>query len=80
MLVLEQLSLDLLRDWLAENLKDLALDGEEGNLSISGLATYQPFDGLIELKMVRKELDFVLSLSLGCSFFICRLFLSASFV
>ncbi|XP_038982587.1 probable aminotransferase ACS12 [Phoenix dactylifera] len=46
-----QLSLDLLRDWLAENLKDLALDGEEGNLSISGLATYQPFDGLMELKM-----------------------------
>lgn len=58
MLVLEQLSLDLLRDWLAENLKDLALDGEEGNLSINGLAPYQPFDGLMELKMVSKRPGF----------------------
>ncbi|GAB2300916.1 Probable aminotransferase acs10 [Dionaea muscipula] len=46
-----KLSLDLIRDWLAENASNSisARGGEE--LSISGIATYQPFDGLMELKV-----------------------------
>lgn len=33
-----------------ENAKDAILGGEE--LGISGIACYQPFDGLMELKLV----------------------------
>ncbi|CAL5356042.1 unnamed protein product [Camellia sinensis] len=42
------LSLDLVQDWLAENAKDSIIGGD---LNISGVATYQPFDGLMELKV-----------------------------
>lgn len=45
-----QLSSDVVRDWLAGHVKDLLLDGVHG-LSISGLAVYQPFDGTMDLKM-----------------------------
>lgn len=48
-----QLSLDLVRDWLAENLKKSLLDEEKADLGICGLVTYQRFDGLVELKIVR---------------------------
>lgn len=40
-----KLSLDLVGEWLAKN----AIFGEE--LSIGGIASYQPFDGLMELKV-----------------------------
>ncbi|KAK7853152.1 putative aminotransferase acs10 [Quercus suber] len=40
-----RLSLDLVGEWLAKN----AIFGEE--LSIGGIASYQPFDGLMELKV-----------------------------
>ncbi|XP_047337805.1 probable aminotransferase ACS12 [Impatiens glandulifera] len=43
-----KLSLDLIQDWLVENAKHLIDCGE---LSIRGVATYQPFDGLLELKV-----------------------------
>nr|CAD1830088.1 unnamed protein product [Ananas comosus var. bracteatus] len=48
----QQLSLDLVQEWLLKNAKEalLAEDKEEG-LNIRGLATYQPFDGSIDLKM-----------------------------
>nr|XP_010909144.1 probable aminotransferase ACS12 [Elaeis guineensis]XP_010909146.1 probable aminotransferase ACS12 [Elaeis guineensis] len=47
-----QLSLDLVRDWLESNLKEsFPGDKETGGLSIRGLATYQPYDGLMDLKM-----------------------------
>ncbi|XP_043717329.1 probable aminotransferase ACS12 [Telopea speciosissima] len=47
-----QLSLDLVRDWLAENVKDSIIgSGGGGDLSIRGIATYQPFDGLMEFKV-----------------------------
>lgn len=49
------MSLDLIGDWLARNVKDTLLDERQGGLSISGLATYQPFDGLVELKMAVAE-------------------------
>lgn len=49
-----QLSLDLVRDWLAENLKKSLLDEEKADLGICGLVTYQRFDGLMELKIVRR--------------------------
>lgn len=41
-----KLSLDLIQDWVLENSR-----GENGELSISGIATYQPFDGLTKLKV-----------------------------
>ncbi|KAL8141704.1 hypothetical protein V2J09_014736 [Rumex salicifolius] len=44
-----RLSLDLIRDWMAENATNWMLREEE--LSLSGIATYQPFDGLMEFKM-----------------------------
>lgn len=49
-----QLALDLVRDWLVENARDAMLSGG-GNvpeLSISGIASYHPFDGLMDLKVV----------------------------
>ncbi|KAK3001349.1 hypothetical protein RJ639_020728, partial [Escallonia herrerae] len=46
--LIEQLSLDLIEEWLSKNLSNST---RGGGLSISGTATYQPFDGLMELKM-----------------------------
>ncbi|KAF5729917.1 ACC synthase 10 isoform 1 [Tripterygium wilfordii] len=43
-----KVTLDLVEDWLAENANYAILGGE---LGISGIATYQPSDGLMELKM-----------------------------
>ncbi|KAJ8555678.1 hypothetical protein K7X08_013174 [Anisodus acutangulus] len=43
-----KLSLDLVQEWLAENVSRW-MTAED--LSISGIATYQPFDGLLELKV-----------------------------
>ncbi|KAA8522307.1 hypothetical protein F0562_012980 [Nyssa sinensis] len=43
-----RLSLDLVQDWLADNAKDSIIGRD---LSISGIATYQPLDGLMELKV-----------------------------
>ncbi|MBA0773402.1 hypothetical protein Gotri_008680 [Gossypium trilobum] len=44
------LSLDLVKHWLAENAEQVILrNGKE--LSISRIATYQPFDGLVEFKV-----------------------------
>lgn len=54
------MSLDLVRDWLAENARDSIIGGGGsggGELSISGIATYQPFDGLMELKVVTRMTD-----------------------
>ncbi|KAK4365275.1 hypothetical protein RND71_016633 [Anisodus tanguticus] len=44
-----KLSLDLVQEWLAENVSE-RMTAED--LSISGIATYQPFDGLLELKVI----------------------------
>ncbi|OAY78045.1 putative aminotransferase ACS12 [Ananas comosus] len=47
-----QLSLDLVQEWLVKNAKEALLgEDKEGGLNIRGLATYQPFDGSIDLKM-----------------------------
>lgn len=46
-----RLTLDLVEEWLAENARGAILGGEE-ELGISGIATYQPHDGLMELKVV----------------------------
>ncbi|GMI76341.1 ACC synthase 10 [Hibiscus trionum] len=45
-----KLSLDLVKDWLTENASEAIL-GNGKELSISGIATYQPFDGLMEFKV-----------------------------
>ncbi|WOK98175.1 hypothetical protein Cni_G06885 [Canna indica] len=49
------LTLDLIRDWLVSNWKESLLLDEEEEFSIRGLATYQPYDGLMELKMAIAE-------------------------
>ncbi|PON57446.1 L-threonine-O-3-phosphate decarboxylase [Parasponia andersonii] len=49
-----KLSLDLVRDWLVQNAREAILGGggtSASELSISGIASYQPFDGLMELKV-----------------------------
>nr|XP_016494649.1 PREDICTED: probable aminotransferase ACS10 isoform X1 [Nicotiana tabacum] len=43
-----KLSLDLIQEWLEENMSKWMMNQD---LSISGIATYQPFDGLLELKV-----------------------------
>ncbi|XP_028756458.1 probable aminotransferase ACS12 [Neltuma alba] len=45
-----KLCLDLIEKWLSENMKK-SLVGNDFTLSVNGIATYQPFDGLEELKM-----------------------------
>lgn len=46
--------MDLVQDWLVENAREAILGGggSGSELSISGIASYQPFDGLMDLKMV----------------------------
>lgn len=62
LLDLEQLSLDFVRDWLESNLKEsFPGDKENGGLSIRGLATYQPYDGLTDLKMVSCKVSYISS-------------------
>ncbi|KAJ4957332.1 hypothetical protein NE237_014115 [Protea cynaroides] len=47
-----KLSLNLVRDWMAENMKDSIIGAKGGgDLNIHGIATYQPFDGLMEFKV-----------------------------
>ncbi|GMP69992.1 hypothetical protein CsSME_00029041 [Camellia sinensis var. sinensis] len=47
-----RLSLDLIDKWFSQNFNDSILGGGggSGSLGISGIATYQPFDGMPELK------------------------------
>lgn len=47
-----KLSLDLIEKWLSNNSNGSALESLGGGLNISGIAAYQPFDGLMELKVV----------------------------
>lgn len=47
-----QLSLDLIEKWMSENLERSIIGGANGDLNISGIATYQPLDGMTEMKMV----------------------------
>lgn len=49
-----KLSLDLVREWIVENAREAMLEGE-GELSISGIVSYQPFDGLMEFKLAVAE-------------------------
>lgn len=47
--------MDLVKEWLVENAKEAILGGGGGEgeeLSISGIATYQPSHGLTQLKVV----------------------------
>ncbi|KMT12219.1 hypothetical protein BVRB_5g101660 isoform A [Beta vulgaris subsp. vulgaris] len=51
-----QVCVDLVRNWMMENVREsILLGGKEcggvEELSISGTTTYQPFDGIMELKM-----------------------------
>ena len=51
---LVQLSLDLVQDWIRQNGSAAILGGGEncGAMNITGIAPYQPLDGLMELKVV----------------------------
>ncbi|KAG2711151.1 hypothetical protein I3760_04G063700 [Carya illinoinensis] len=46
-----RLCFDLIEKWFSENAKDSVIGSDGGDLSISGIAAYQPFDGLMELKV-----------------------------
>ena len=56
-----QLSLDLVGRWMEEHAGAAMLEGvtgggeEERDLTIRGLATYQPSDGILVLKMVSQR-------------------------
>ncbi|KAL5744422.1 hypothetical protein ACOSQ2_027538 [Xanthoceras sorbifolium] len=45
------LCLDLIEKWVLENLTDSIMGTNGGDLSISGIAMYQPCDGMMELKV-----------------------------
>ncbi|KAF8032908.1 hypothetical protein BT93_D1712 [Corymbia citriodora subsp. variegata] len=47
-----KVGLDLVRNWMVENGREAMLGNE---LSISGITNYQPFDGLMELKVAAAE-------------------------
>ncbi|XVE58669.1 hypothetical protein DITRI_Ditri04bG0187300 [Diplodiscus trichospermus] len=46
-----RLCFDLIEKWMFENLSNSIMGRDDGGLSISGIATYQPFDGTMELKL-----------------------------
>ncbi|XP_022737782.1 probable aminotransferase ACS12 isoform X2 [Durio zibethinus] len=46
-----RLCFDLIAKWMSENLSDSMMGREGGDLSISGITTYQPVDGTMELKL-----------------------------
>ncbi|KAF2315733.1 hypothetical protein GH714_040267 [Hevea brasiliensis] len=47
-----RLCLDLIEKWMAKNLRDSIVGTDGDDLNINGITTYQPFDGLMELKVV----------------------------
>ncbi|KAF7813298.1 putative aminotransferase ACS12 [Senna tora] len=51
-----KLCLDLIGKWLSENLKKSLMGTDDVTLSVNGIATYQPFDGLEELKVAISNL------------------------
>ncbi|KAK4489507.1 hypothetical protein RD792_005316 [Penstemon davidsonii] len=50
-----RLSLDLIEKWLEENFNNSMLGIGGDGLGIGGIATYQPMDGLMELKMAMAD-------------------------
>lgn len=46
-----RLCFDLIEKWISENLTNSVIGINGGDLNISGIAAYQPFDGLTELKV-----------------------------
>nr|AJT35550.1 1-aminocyclopropane-1-carboxylic acid synthase [Hevea brasiliensis] len=46
-----RLCLDLIEKWMAKNLRDSIVGTDGDDLNINGITTYQPFDGLMELKV-----------------------------
>lgn len=50
--ICSKLSLDLIEKWLSSNLNDSMLGRGGDRLNINGILTYQPNDGLTELKVV----------------------------
>ncbi|KAM2533251.1 hypothetical protein PS1_001766 [Malus domestica] len=47
-----RLCLDLIEKCVSENLMESMVGTDGGDLSISGIAAYQPFDGMTKLKVV----------------------------
>lgn len=63
-----KLCFDLLEKWISENYTGSISGGNSVELNITGIATYQPFDGLWELKMVFIfNVFFIYSLG-GCTY------------
>jgi hypothetical protein len=65
--------LDLIEKWLVKNLEGSVMGNGDMNLSINGIAPYQPHHGLNELKIV-SEIMFiylVIYLLLMCWILLC---------
>lgn len=54
-LVENKLCLDLVQDWIAKKGRDLMTIDGHGEMNVNGIANYQPYDGLIDLKMAVAE-------------------------
>lgn len=50
-----RLCLDLIDKWMLENVTDSIMGKDGGGLSINGIATYQPHDGLMGLKVAMAD-------------------------
>ncbi|XP_059452068.1 probable aminotransferase ACS12 [Corylus avellana] len=46
-----RLCFDLIEKWVSENLEDSVMGSDGGDLSICGIAAYQPHDGMMEFKV-----------------------------
>ncbi|WCJ36540.1 1-aminocyclopropane-1-carboxylate synthase [Euphorbia peplus] len=50
-----RLCFDLIEKWMDENMGASMSGADGGGLNLNGIATYQPFDGLMELKMAMAD-------------------------
>lgn len=55
-----------MEEWLVENARAAILGGGGEELNVSGIATYQPADGLPELKMVITNSFLIFLLTVMC--------------
>jgi hypothetical protein len=59
--------LDLIEKWLVKNLEGSMMGNEDINLSINGIAPYQSFHGLNELKIVSEFIYILAVILLHCT-------------
>lgn len=64
--------MDLVEDWMEKNASSVVLgeDGDCRGLGISGISACQPFDGIMELKVVNLMISIGATISLLISHFL----------